>query len=143
MRAFKNHVRRQTAFNEYGVFKDIHIPLLVFQPDALRHVKRRFRLTRVDFLVLSAGFTVQKNTFCGEFTSPQLIETLRGVGSNLVYKSLNHLMKLGLIRLEKAKKSNRRFLITEQGIACIQSFVQHYNSNISAYGWIGKPECLR
>jgi len=143
MKAFKNHVRHQTLFSEYGVFKDIHIPLLVFQANALRHVSRKFHVSRVDFLVLSAGFTIAKNSLMSNFQSPQISKTLTGVSPNVVYKALNRLLKNRLIALGDNRQINRRFVITDHGLACIQSYVQSYNNTISNYPWVGRVDCLK
>jgi len=143
MKAFKNHVRKETGFDKYGVFKDIHIPLLIFQPNALLQVKKKFQVSRVDFIVLAAAFTIQKNNFYIAFTSPELKGMVIGFNENVIFRCLTRLQKKGLIALKEERKCNRRFTITDRGKACIQSFVQSYNDTITKYPWYFQPECLK
>jgi predicted transcriptional regulator len=143
MGAFKNHVRKETDFGEYGVFNDIHIPLLVFQPNALLHVKKIFQVSRVDFIVLAAAIAILKKNYHIAFTSSQLREMVVGVNENVIYKCLTRLKKRGLIALKEERQCNRRFTITDRGKACIQSYVQSYNDTITKYPWYFQPECLK
>lgn len=128
------------SFSDYGIFKNIHIPILVFQTNTLRRIYNEYHLTRVDFLVLSAGFTIQKNSLMPYFDNPDLSNLLSGVGHNVLYKSLRRLLRRGIVALMEKRRNCRRFYITPKGLACINAFTQYFNSYVAQYKWHSTPE---
>jgi hypothetical protein len=133
MTALNLLVSRKESLSNYGVFKEAHTPLLVFQSNALRHIRRNYHLTRVDFIVLTAGRMMQEDSLLRYFDSQGMNKVLIGVGANLVFKSLDKLRRYGMVALREARKRRRRFCVTEKGMACIQSFIQYYNYTLSIY----------
>jgi hypothetical protein len=140
MKAFANHTRRQTT---WSLFRNVHLPLLVFQPKALSHVEKTYRVSRTGFFILAAGYTIQGNVFAHTFTTRQLRDTLPGIPTISIYRGINSLLQYGLISSQGTRQSNRRFVLTDKGLGCIQSFVQTYNASIASYGWFLQPKCLR
>jgi hypothetical protein len=133
MMALSSLVSQKESLSTYGVFKEVHTPLLVFQSNAFRHIRRNYHLTRVDFIVLTAGHMMQEESLLRYFDSQGLNKVLMGVGSNLVFKSLNKLKMYDMVALREDRKRRRRFRVTEKGMVCIQSFIQYYHYTLSIY----------
>lgn len=143
MKTFKNIAGGRRSFSEYGIFKNIHVPILVFQQNAMHRIHLDYHVTRVDFLVLSAGFTIQRNSLLPYFANTDLIKLIPGVGKNIFYLALRRLQRRGMIALKEKRTHNRRFCITTQGMACIAAFTQLFNTCIGEYEWKNPPEFLK
>lgn len=133
MTVYKTCLEKRPNFMKPNIFLDIHVPLLVFQANTLTRIYRDYRITRADFTVLAAGYTVEQQNILREFANPELTKTIVGVSRNVVYKCLNKLLKKGLIVLKEQKKNRRTFKLTEKGKACINSFVQYFSYTITNY----------
>jgi hypothetical protein len=63
------------------------IPLLVFQENTLKRIRRDFAITNKDFVVLAAGYMIQKNNYLAYFDNVELVKTLVGVTRHIVNAS--------------------------------------------------------
>jgi hypothetical protein len=133
MKAYNLSVRNKENLSEYGIFKNLHVPLLVFQANTLRHIRRRYHITKLDFIVLAAGSIIQEKNLNQFFDSSQIGRTVVGISHNVLYKSLTRLLEQKLIVQVCHRKSQRRFILTEKGKASIQSFLQYYNGSIRSF----------
>ena len=143
MYPFRNFAIEEKTFKRYGVFKSIHVPLLVFQYNAFNKLRSRYGVTRLDFLVLSAGHLIESNSLIKCFDLARLKGAITGISQTLLFKSLNKLREQGYIELKEQKKSKRRYYITEKGFGCIAAFTELFNHAVCKYKFYTVPECFR
>jgi hypothetical protein len=125
--------KKKESFRTYGVFSEVHTPLLVFQANTLSHISRRYYITKADFIVLAAGHMIQSDSLLKYFDSPSLLTAVNGVSNNAIFRSIKRLLRRGLIDVKERKKRLRRFMVTDKGLACIQSYIQWYNYTLALY----------
>jgi predicted transcriptional regulator len=104
---------------------------LVFEANTLKKINRDYRVTRAEFTVLAAGYTIESQNILRQFGNPELTKTIVGVSRNVVYRCLLKLLKRGLILLKEKKKNRRTFKLTDKGRACIGSYIQSFSYTIS------------
>jgi|WetSurMetagenome_2_1015567.scaffolds.fasta_scaffold42358_2 hypothetical protein len=135
MEVLNKVLKKRETFRTYGVFKEIHTPLLVFQLISFLRLQRNYHVTRLDFIVLTAGNMAQGASLLKQFTSSDILPILVGVYPKVIYKCLSRLNRYGLIAQQERKKRCKRYQITDKGKACILAFVQYYNSSLVSFQW--------
>jgi len=121
----KENNLRSKYFKKYKFLNQELSLIMLFQNQAMKHIRDKYGITNTDFKVLSAC-RIYRLTYRLSFSPYQLRKYLKGVWSEQIYKSFRRLEQRGLIVSYKGK-GFKRYTISPEGESCLKSYARVFD----------------
>ena len=116
---------RSKYFKKYRFMKHELALVMLFQSEAMKHIRKSFGVTNTDFKVLSAS-RLHKVSHKASFRPYHLRIYLPGMWLGQLYKSFRRLERLGLITSYK-DVGFKTYVISDKGDSCLKSYAKVFD----------------
>lgn len=122
---------RSKYFKKYRFINQTLSLVLIFQSEALKHVRETYGITNSDFKVLCA-VRLYKASHTASFRPYQLSNDLKGMWVGQLYKSIRRLERKGFIGSHKGV-GFKSYHITKEGESCLKSYAKVFDEVFSRH----------